>query len=85
MTIDAHGEGVGEDLKGTTNPPLSGNPPHCHLRTTRHAHKPIWDVIKPLDDWDATKSQHQQGLVGPFPSLRPQDDEVHVYILCDII
>jgi hypothetical protein len=34
MTTDAHGDGIGEDLKGTTNSPSSGNPSHCHMRTT---------------------------------------------------
>jgi hypothetical protein len=38
VTTHAHGEGVGEDLKGTTNSPSSGNPPHCHMKTTRLAH-----------------------------------------------
>jgi hypothetical protein len=50
MTTNAHGEGFGEDLKGTTNSPSSGNPSHCHMRTTRLAHKPVWDATKPLDD-----------------------------------
>jgi len=58
VTTDAHGEGVGEDLKGTTSSPSSGNPPHCRMRTTRLANKLVWDVTKPLDDWDVTKSQH---------------------------
>jgi hypothetical protein len=56
VITNAHGEGVGEDLKGTTNSPSSGNPPHFCMRTTRLVHKPVWDVTKPLYDWDATKS-----------------------------
>jgi len=40
VTTNAHGEGVGKDLKGKTNSPLSGN----HMIRTRLAHKPIWDV-----------------------------------------
>ncbi len=79
MTTYAHGEGVGEDLKGTTNSPSSGNPPHCHIKTTRFAHKPVWDVTKPIDVWDATKSQHQKGFASLPPSLCLRDDEVHVY------
>ncbi len=69
VTTYAHGEGVGEDLKGTTNSSSSGNPPHCRMRT-RLAHKLVWDVTKPLDDWDVTKSQHQQGLASPPPPPR---------------
>ncbi len=79
VTTYAHGEGVGEDLKGTTNSPSSGNPPHCHIKTTRFAHKPVWDVTKPIDVWDATKSQHQKGFASLPPSLCLRDDEVHVY------
>jgi hypothetical protein len=49
VTTYAHGEGVGEDLKGSTSSPSSGNPSHCHMRRTRLAQKLIWDVTKPLD------------------------------------
>jgi hypothetical protein len=39
VTIDAHGEGVVNDLKRTTTSPSSGNPPHYHMKITRLAHK----------------------------------------------